>query len=158
VLDQDNYEVHELSLNGNDQLLVTGTNVTLYIKEDLSMTGNSKIIITPGASLKLFVGGQTSLAGNGIFNYTLDASHFMYYGLPSNTSIDIKGNASFTGVIYAPQANMSLGGGGNDIYDVVGATVTKNAVLNGHFNFHYDERLGRSKIQSKFTVASWTEI
>jgi hypothetical protein len=36
--------------------------------------------------------------------------------------------------------------------------VSKTAVLNGHFRFHYDERLGRSRVLSKFTVASWAEI
>jgi hypothetical protein len=29
--------------------------------------------------------------------------------------------------------------------------------MNGHFHFHYDERLGRSPIQSKFTLAYWRE-
>lgn len=158
ALSHERYQMNSLAMSGNERLIVTGTNVTLYIKGDFSMTGNSQIIIAPGASLKLFVEKNTSLAGNGIANYTNDASKFMYYGLPSNTRIDIQGNASFTGCIYAPQAEMNLGGGGTDIYDVVGATVTRVANLNGHFRFHYDERLGRSKILSRYTVASWLEI
>jgi hypothetical protein len=158
VLQSDRYDTPNLSLSGGQRLLVVGTNVSLYIPGDFSMTGNSKLIIAPGASLKVYVGGATSLAGNGIFNYTLDASHFMYYGLPSNTSISISGNAAFTGCIYAPNANLSLNGGGNTIYDVVGASVTKTANMNGHFRFHYDERLGRSPIQSKYSVALWREV
>jgi hypothetical protein len=104
------------------------------------------------------VGGNTSLAGNGVMNYTQDASKFMYYGLPSNTSISYTGNASFTGIIYAPQAALQLGGGGNTVYDVVGAIMANTVSMNGHFNFHYDERLGRTQVQSKFTAASWEEI
>jgi hypothetical protein len=156
ILTQDRYEMNTLNMTGNDKMLVL-TDTTLYVTGDFSMHGNSQIIIAPGASLKLFVGGSTTMAGNGIANYSLDASKFMYYGLPSNTEISITGNASFTGAIYAPHANIQLGGGGSDIYDVVGAIVGKNVDMNGHFEFHYDERLGRSKTQSKFTIASWEE-
>jgi hypothetical protein len=158
VLSGSKYQMDNLSLSGGQQMIITGTNVTLYIPGDFSMTGNSKLIITPGASLKIYVGGRTSLAGNGVFNYTLDASHFMYYGLPSNTRIDISGNAAFTGCIYAPRADLNMNGSGNAVYDVVGATVTKTATMNGHFHFHYDERLGRSQVLSKYSVASWIEL
>lgn len=156
ILSGGNYQVSSMSLSGSQRLLVTRDSV-LYDTGDFSMTGNSKLIIVPGASLKLYVAGNTSLAGNGVFNYTLDASKFMYYGLPSNTKIDISGNAAFTGVIYAPRADLKLNGSGNSVYDVVGATVTKTATFNGHFHFHYDERLGRSQVLSKFTVAYWQE-
>jgi hypothetical protein len=40
----------------------------------------------------------------------------------------------------------------------VGAAVTKSADMNGHFHFHYDERLGRSQVLSKYSVASWIEL
>jgi hypothetical protein len=158
VLRSDQYQVTDLSMSGNDSLLVLGTNVTLYITRDFSMTGNSQVIIAPGASLKVFVGGDVNLAGNGIFNYTLDASHFSLYGLPTNHNIAISGNAAFTGVVYAPQADLVMNGSGNTIYDVVGAIVANTATLHGHFQFHYDEALGRAKIQSKYNVASWHEI
>jgi hypothetical protein len=150
------YMMSSLSLSGGEKLLVAG-NTTLYVRDDFTMAGTSKIVIAPGASLKLYVGGKTSLAGNGIFNYNLDASKMMYYGLPSNKYISITGNATFCGAIYAPAADIQLGGGGVDTYDVVGAIIGKSVLMNGHFQFHYDERLGRSKVQSKFTVASWEE-
>jgi hypothetical protein len=156
VLTFPQYQMSALSLSGSQKLLVYAP-TTLYVTGDFNMTGNSKIIIAPNGSLKLYVAGNTSLAGNGIFNYTLDASKMMYYGLPSNKSISITGNATFTGAIYAPAADIQLGGGGTDIYDVLGAIVGKSVLMNGHFQFHYDERLGRSKVQSKFTVASWEE-
>jgi hypothetical protein len=158
VLRNNQYQVTDLSMNGSDTLLVLGTNVTLYITRDFQMTGNSQVIIAPGASLKVFVGGDVNLAGNGIFNYTLDASHFSLYGLPTNHNIAISGNAAFTGVVYAPQADLVMNGSGNTIYDVVGAIVANTATLHGHFQFHYDEALGRAKIQSKYNVASWHEI
>jgi hypothetical protein len=159
ILSGDNYETTNLRLNGGtEKMLVTGTNVTLYIHQDFTMTGGSEVVIAPGASLKIITEGDVSLAGNGIFNYNLDASHFSLYGTPSCQDIAISGNANFTGVIYAPDADISMNGSGSTNYDVVGALIGKTANLNGHFHFHYDEALSRAKIQSKFNVASWREI
>jgi putative adhesin len=70
-----------------------------------------------------------------------NAANFSYFGTTNNTQITFGGNASFTGTIYAPQADFSLGGGGSSTYDFVGASVTRSVSMNGHFNFHFDENL-----------------
>jgi hypothetical protein len=158
VLSGDRYELPSLRMSGGQRLIVTGTNVTLYIQGDLAMTGQSEIHITPGASLTLYVGGDVNLAGNGVLNYSSDASHFSLFGLPTCQNIAISGNAAFTGVIYAPQADVRMNGGGNNNYDVVGAIVANTAEIHGHFQFHYDEALGRARILAKYSVASWREL
>jgi hypothetical protein len=158
VLRSDRYEVSSLRLSGGQRLVVIGPEVTLYIKDGFSMSGSSEFIIAPGASVKIYVGGDVSLSGNGIMNHTLNAASFQLFGLPTTKKIDISGNAAFTGVIYAPQADVTMNGGGNNTYDVVGAIVANSAKMNGHFNFHYDEALGRAKILSKYSVASWREL
>ena len=71
--------------------------------------------------------------------------------------MSFRGNAAFTGAIYAPQAAFSLGGGGNDAYDFVGASVTKTVKMNGHFNFHYDENLRRIGPSRGFLPTRWME-
>ncbi|MBI4326560.1 MAG: hypothetical protein HY674_15040, partial [Chloroflexi bacterium] len=158
VLGSENYQLTSLSMSGQSKMLVTG-NAVLYVTGDVSITGQGQIIILPGASLKLYVGGATAqLAGNGVMNQNADATKFSYYGLPGNTSVQMTGNAAFTGTIYAPNADFHLGGGGNETYDCVGATVTKTVSMNGHFNFHYDEKLGRSGGATRFNVASWNEV
>ncbi|HSH14605.1 MAG TPA: hypothetical protein VLD18_01130, partial [Verrucomicrobiae bacterium] len=60
--------------------------------------------------------------------------------------------------IYAPQAHLSLGGGGSTAYDFVGASVSRTVQMNGHFNFHYDEALGRTDTEGLFVIASWNEL
>jgi Tfp pilus assembly protein PilX len=147
----------DLSL-ASEKMLVMGPNTVVYVKGDFRMTGNAEIIIAPGASLKMYVAGNVNLAGNGILNYTLDASKFSLFGLPSCTDIQFGGNAEFTGVVYAPQANISLNGSGTTVQDIVGAIVGARATLNGLFQFHYDEALGRAKILAKYTPASWVEL
>lgn len=153
-----NYQLTSLSLSGNNKMLVTG-HAVLYVTGDVSLTGLSRIEIAPGASLKLYVAGpSTSLGGSGVVNNAGNAMDFMYYGLPSNTSVSMSGNASFTGTIYAPSASLTLGGGGSNNYDFVGASVTDSVSLNGHYNFHYDENLGRLGPKRGYTITSWNEI
>lgn len=151
------YQMTALNMSGGT-MIVTGDAV-LYVTGDVSMTGLAQLIIAPGASLKLYVGGSTAhFAGNGILNQSGDTTKFSYYGLPNNTNLDLSGNASFTGTFYAPNANFSLNGGGNDIYDLVGAAVTKTVSMHGHFKFHYDEKLGRIAGPIRYRAASWNEI
>jgi hypothetical protein len=157
VTDSGNYQLSSLTMSGQNELLVRGDTV-LYITGEFSMAGQSQITILPGASLKLYLAGNASLSGNGIMNLNQDATKFSVYGLPSCTSFSLSGNAAFTGTIYAPNADMDFNGGGNNVYDCVGAVVAKSADFNGHFHFHYDEKLGRVGGKSQFRVAYWSEI
>jgi len=90
--------------------------------------------------------------------HDVGALHFQYYGLPTNEYINMVGNADFTGVIYAPNAQLKLGGSGKDEYDLVGATVTETVTLNGHMNFHYDEALTEWGPDLGYVVTAWNEI
>lgn len=158
VLASGNYLMNSLSLSGQKRMFITG-DAWLYVTGDVSISGQGQIIIQDGASLRLSVGGASaSLSGNGVLNLTANAKKFTYEGLPTNTSLRMTGNASFTGQITAPDADVQLGGGGNDTYDCVGSMFGRTISLNGHFNFHYDEALGKNTSQVEYRVASWTEI
>ena len=152
-----NYQLNGLSMSGHGDFLVQGDTV-LYVNGSFSMSGQSEIHILPGASLKIYVNGNASLSGNGIMNLNQDASKFSLIGLPTCTSISLSGNAAFTGTIYAPSADLALDGGGSTVYDCVGAVVVNTADFHGHFNFHYDERLGRNGGKPQFKIAYWSEI
>jgi hypothetical protein len=157
-----NYLTSSLSMSGQNKMLVTVSSV-LWVTSSFSMAGQSQITLAPGVTLKLYVGDTTgsgasaSLAGNGIVNPG-NAMNFQYYGMPSNTSLSYSGNGAFTGAIYAPDANFSLGGGGNNTYDFVGASVTSTVTMNGHFHFHYDENLARIGPSRGYIITSWNEI
>ena len=155
VLYGGNYQLTSFS----GKLLVLG-NATLLVTSSFSMSGNSDVImVTNNASLKLYVAAPTAtISGQGMVNGTGSPTNLFYYGLPSNTSIDFTGNGTFTGVIYAPSAALSLKGGGNSAEDFCGASVTKTAKMNGNFNFHYDESLGRINTGGIHRVISWNEV
>lgn len=159
VISSGNWQINgNLSLSGNNKVLVTGTAV-LYVTGNVSLSGNSYIEIANSGSLSLYVAGASAaIGGNGVINQNTSAEKFMYYGLPSNTSVSFSGNASFTGVIYAPSAALSLGGGGSNTYDFVGASISSTVTMNGHFNFHYDESLANIGPSRGYVVTSWTEF
>jgi hypothetical protein len=136
-------------VDGNAKVLVTTT---------LRITGNDVITIGPNSSLDLYVGASSAtLAGNGVVNESGLAKNFSYYGLPSNTSIILQGNGEFIGTIYAPNAEINFGGGGNSIMDFVGACVAKTATLSGHYNFHFDEALKEEGPPRAYVVDFWRE-
>lgn len=94
-------------------------------------------------------------------NVTVDsgrARNFYYYGLPGVSNITYGGNSSFIGVIYAPEATLTLNGGGNN-NGIVGASLTKSIMaMNGHYNFHFDEDLLSSGPIRAYIVTSWHEL
>lgn len=154
ILDSFDYVLDNLS----GSLYVRG-NARLLVKNSINLTGKDAIVIGPNGSLKLYMAGsQTKIAGNGVVNKNGNAMSFQYYGLDSNTSIDISGNGQFTGVLYAPNASLFLRGGGANAEDFIGAIVANNITMNGHFNFHYDENLARQGPARRYLISSWNEV
>lgn len=51
-----------------------------------------------------------------------------------------------------------MGGGGGNTYDFVGASVSSTVLMNGHFNFHYDEALGRIGPRRGYIITGWNEV
>ena len=153
ILDTGNYQVANLS----GSIYVRGT-ATLYVTDTLNMSALA-IKPGPGNSLQLYCGAASAaLAGNNSANSDSTADSFGFWGLPSCTSLSFSGNASFTGTIYAPNADFRLNGGGNNNVDFIGASITKTATMNGHFNFHYDEALRRIGPFRGYIVNAWNEM
>ena len=159
-----NYQVGTLS----GSIYVGLTNTVLYVTGNISIGsgGNKKgwappqIHIGPGASLTIYMAGaSTSIGGNGLVNDTQEAKNFQYYGLPTNTRIDITGNGAFYGTIYAPQADFNLKGSGKTTGDdFTGASITKTTTMAGNFRFHYDEALGLLTTLAGYDAISWKEM
>jgi hypothetical protein len=146
------------------------TNVVLYVTTSINIGSGggatkkgyapAEIHIAAGSSLTLYMAGATaSINGKGVINDSGKAKNFAYYGLPSNTTINITGNGAFYGTIYAPQANFNLKGSGNtSVDDFTGASITKNTTMTGNFNFHYDENLINLTTLGGYDIGSWQEM
>jgi hypothetical protein len=136
-----------------------GVNVTLYVPNSFGIPSGNAIYIAPGASLTMYVGAPTvNIAGQGIVNTTGLAADFQYFGLPTNTSLGLQANASFTGLIDAPEAFVSIGGGGSTTNDFAGQIIANSAKLNGHMNVHFDQALGASPAFQGYAACFWAEL
>lgn len=125
----------------------------------ISMSGNDVVKIKTGGSLTNWVGGTSvSIGGNGVVNETGLAKNYVCLCAPSVTDVAIGGNGEFTGVFIAPNGNMAMNGGGNSRFDFIGSVMVNSVRLNGHFQFHYDEALGRLPASGRFLISSWDEV
>jgi len=102
-------------------------------------------------------GPSFTLSGNEVIDGG-SALNMSYYGTTNNTQINFSGNASFTGTIYAPEADITLGGGGKTTYDLVGSIIGNTVNMNGHFNLHFDEALLSAGPSRGFVANSWREL
>ena len=157
VIGSGNYKLSQFMLNMSQKAIVTG-NAVLYVTDNMNVSGAAQIIVAPGASLKLYNGAASgSISGNGVANQTGSAANFTYYGLPTNTRLDMSGTSGFIGVIYAPNADLTMSGGTTSSFvDFTGASVSKTVTMSGARSFHYDESLGRQF--NSFVVTAWNEI
>jgi len=145
------------SLDGS--VYVSKPGVKLWVQNSVNFPSTGQIMIPTNNSLSMFVSAPTaSIGGNGVINQTGASSSFQYYGLPSNTELNLSANAAFVGLIYAPQAVFTLGGGGNNTYDFIGASITKSVKMNGHFNFHFDENSNTYLQLFGYSAISWDEL
>jgi hypothetical protein len=142
-------------LDQNKKVLVNGK-AALDVAGSLDLA-SATITIEPTGSLELFAHSSFALAGNNIVNRPGYAGKFIIWADSGVTGVSYSGNASFTGVLYAPHANFVLNGGGKERIDFIGAAVVNTAYLNGHFNFHYDEDLGKMA-SGRFVVNTWDEL
>jgi len=123
------------------------------------MSGNDVVQIASGGSLTVYAGGRTdSIGGNGIVNQSGFAANAIFNFTPATTSLNFGGNGEFIGVIVAPEAHVTMNGGGRSNTDFVGALMADSITMNGHYSFHYDEALGKRGANSRFIIQSWDEV
>ena len=154
ILDTGDYYLTGIA---NANVLVRG-NARLWVDGSGSEAGGKAFTISITGTLQMWVRDSVSFSGNAAANTTGDALRMRINGLPTCTDISFSGNAEFTGTIYAPAAHLRFNGGGMDRADFMGAAIVGSAQLNGHFEFHYDENLGRAGPSSAFVIASWVEL
>jgi hypothetical protein len=150
-------------------------NYGIYVAPGLSVTINEKMEnwsptaidlaggTTNAASLMVYMnpptsGGSVTVGGNsagGAIGAT--PLNFLMFGLPNLANIDLKGTSTFIGAIYAPDAALTLDGGGNS-NNLMGSAIAASVKLNGHYEFHYDEALSSLSPAKRWVVNSWQEL
>ena len=134
-------------------MLVTG-NAVLYVTGDFKATDD--IQINSGASLTLYMAGSKfEVSDKNISLSGGNATQFQYYGLPNNKTIKLtKHDATFTGIIYAPNAKVMIDGNS----DVIGSIVGKCVHLKHNGQMHFDEGINtRGTEADVYALKTWTE-
>ncbi|HEY2082157.1 MAG TPA: collagen-binding domain-containing protein [Verrucomicrobiae bacterium] len=153
--------------NDNKPILVAAghTNVTLIVTAQ-SFNPTAVVLLggmTNPPTLTIYdfppnPGGSVTLVGNGTGGASAARPvNFIFYGGPNLNSVTFGGTSTFIGAIYAPEAVLSLNGGGNG-NNIEGALIVKNATVNGHFDVHYDEALAKFGPAKGFVASSWQEL
>ena len=150
------YRANGISLSSGDTVTFNG-NTRIYVTGNISISGNAKIVIAPGCTLEIYAAGSVAIAGNGVVNTGNTATSCQFYGLPTSTSWSLSGNGVWVGTVYAPQADLSLNGGGAN-GDMSGSIVAKSITLNGQVQFHYDEALRSGNLANGYNVAQWQAL
>lgn len=152
------YRLSELTLRNSHTLNINGP-VVLQVTGDIDVKGTLNVNAT--GSVTIYADGDINVGGNGMVNLTNIPSKMILYGTNSTElgqEIKLHGNGAVSGVVYAPNALLSLKGGGNS-GEMFGAVVAFRIFMNGNYAFHYDEALddfggGRPT----FRLRNWQEL
>ncbi|MEY2428009.1 MAG: putative Ice-binding-like adhesive domain [Verrucomicrobiota bacterium] len=125
----------------NKKVLINGPNVVLALP--YGMDGTESLTWNVGATMAVYSGGTSiTVSGNSYINPNGAPSSLVIYAAPTVTSFTLNGNGQFTGVLVAPNTDLTLNGGGSSNEDFSGSIMVNSVVMNGHFSIHLDESLG----------------
>ena len=142
----------------NGKILVKG-NANLVVGNNVKQSGQDGIWILPSGKLEMWVGGTSlDLSGKGVFNQNGYAQNFVCWCTDTVTDVKYAGNGEFTGILVAPNGNLTLNGGGSAVEDFIGAVIANTIKMNGHYSFHYDEALRDLNNNGRYKITEWHEI
>jgi len=149
------YRLSSLNVNNNQKLTIYG-NVNLVVDGKVDVKG--ELNLANGASLSLFLHDDMSVGGNGVVNESQVPANLRIFAVGNNVSeIKLHGNGALHGVIYAPNSEVNLRGGGHS-GAAFGAIVAESIRVNGNYSFHYDEDLAELFADPAYKVDTWAEL
>ncbi len=141
-------------------LEVKDGDVVLYITGDIDLGQNCEIVVRDNATLTLYVDGDIHCNENSGVNSEAPpekAATLKLYGTSdSSQDFDIKAKSEWTGVIYAPNADIDLYANG----DAYGSVVANTFEFKAGGSYHYDEALRNVETDDegvRFVVTRWHE-
>jgi hypothetical protein len=126
------YYLRQLGGVGSLTLHVTA-DTALFVEDDLIATGLFRVELAPDAELDVFVRGNLVVTGAAVFgDPERPGATRIYVG--GTGDVAIAGASAFVGNLYAPQANILVGGVGQ----VRGSLFGKNIIAAGFLDLGYD--------------------
>ncbi len=150
------WQAPSLRLKGNDTLTILG-DVTLVLTDPLdalSIGGQAGLVVPAGSSLVLYAAGDVAVAGLGFTNANAAPAALQFWSTaaPSRPQVvSVTGNGAFSGVLYAPGAEVTVNGNGA----IAGSVVARELTFTGNAAFHYDHALGRLHRHAPYRSDGW---
>lgn len=134
-------------VNGGSTLrLKSGTYV---VTGDITISSNSLLVLPQDATVTIYVLGNVKIDGSATVNNPGGLPPTLQiFGGPNTTSISINGTPQVYEALYAPAANITIGG----TADFFGALVGNNITINGAPRIHYDRSLATEVIGTEVNV------
>ncbi len=149
-----------LTKGGTVGALEISGDVVLYLTGNIDLGESCELVIKADSSLTLYIDGDIHCrAGSSVNNENPpeDPKNFQVYGTSETTQyFDIKAKSTWSGVIYAPNADIDLYANA----DFYGSVVAESFELKAGGNYHYDEALREVEIDdegARFVVKRWHE-
>jgi hypothetical protein len=142
-------EAEEITIQGNRIVYVTGT---------VNLQNKACIIVTPGSSLTLYVGGSVTLRHRAsIREENYDPTKVLILGAASCTQIDLDDTFQLYGGLYAPTATVGL----HDAAEVHGA-IACNLLdpMEMGAKLYYDDRMAGVRMSTgsnSYAVSYWQD-
>lgn len=142
----------------NGKTLIIGGDLTLYVTGNIDLGNGAKIEVEDKGSLKLYFNGSLDARNSaGISNRSQIPSKVKLYGTGTNQKIDLKNDGALYGVVYAPQAQMTV----HNETDVYGSIIVDDFELKNGGNIYYDEALKNVSLNDegiRFAVTRWEDL
>jgi len=142
-------------------LEVSGGDVVLYLTGDIRLKNSCEIVVKEGSSLTIYTDGNIKCDNGSSINMEVppeQAKTLQIYTTGQDVQfLDIKAKSDFTGVIYAPNADVDIYAKG----DAYGSVVANDFTYMAGGNFYYDEALSKKSNTNdeavQFVVTRWHE-
>jgi Tfp pilus assembly protein PilX len=116
------------------------THPVYYDIDSISMSGQSQLAVT--GYIVLNVKTTLSLTGKGIINAITEDPAAVQIDFAGTNDVSIGGNGAMSALVTAPNATVTLGGGGSGGY-MIGSIQANNVNVQGGYPIHYDIQLSK---------------
>lgn len=149
-------KIDQIDLTGGQTVTIQGSGtLKVWVDQLIDLTGQSQIILSPAAGsdlkIEIYINGDADFSGKGIVNESGNAADLTMIGTENCNDIRYTGSSSFIGGIFAPAADLTIGGAG----DFIGAAVGKAVNFGGTGSMHYDENLKKDGFP---IIVSWRQV
>ncbi|MBL7214935.1 MAG: hypothetical protein ISS71_04580 [Phycisphaerae bacterium] len=147
----------EIDISNKGKLEING-DLILYITGDVTLDNEAELKVKKGSTLKLYFDGDFEAKNSSnINNESKVPFKVQLYGTGSSQKIEMKNSSDIQGVVYAPNADMTI----YNKVDAYGAFIVDTFEMKNSGDVYYDKALKETSLDDEavyFTITRWEEF